>query len=74
MFFFIFKFILKLTTPPNPKIDQPTNQPTNSGVSEIVAALEDALGRLREVNPGVAVTFTVSPVRHLRNAQGPGTE
>ena len=39
-----------------------------------MAALEDALSRLREANPGIAVTFTVSPVRHLRNAHGPGEQ
>lgn len=47
------------------------NQP-KTGVDEIVAALEDPLRRLRQANPAAAVTLTVSPVRHLRNAQGPG--
>jgi hypothetical protein len=51
----------------------PSNlQNQTPGVDEIAAALEDALVRLRAANPALAVTLTVSPVRHLRNAGGAG--
>lgn len=52
--------------------NRPISKIKSSGVDEIVTALEDALVRLRAANPALAVTLTVSPVRHLRNAGGAG--
>jgi len=36
-------------------------------VEEMVTCWQEALAELRAVNPGVAVLFTLSPVRYLRN-------
>jgi len=36
-------------------------------IPEIVASMQATLERLKEVNPGVTVIFTISPVRHIRD-------
>jgi hypothetical protein len=36
-------------------------------IEEIVAVMQQTLQRLRAVNPGVHIIFTISPVRHIRD-------
>ena len=36
-------------------------------VDEVVLAFEKMLDELRQVNPGIKIIFTISPVRHLRD-------
>ena len=46
----------------------------HTGIPQIVSSLQASIQSIRAVNPECTITFTVSPVRHLRNAAGdPGT-
>lgn len=36
-------------------------------IDEIISSLQDKLERLKTVNPGVTILFTISPVRHIRD-------
>ena len=40
-------------------------------IPEIVTSISDALLRLKQINPEIHVTFTVSPIRHFRASDGP---
>lgn len=37
------------------------------GIDEVVTAFKKMLGELWQINPGVKIIFTISPVRHLRD-------